>query len=83
VNGLQLFMTPELYPCTSLLPARRPRRGQITADRAVAEAKLADAETIEDAVQRSNPRGKACYLGDPPSSMGAASQSAKPDPAAE
>jgi membrane glycosyltransferase len=34
------------------LPARRPRqKGQITADRAVAEAKLADAETIEDAVQ--------------------------------
>jgi membrane glycosyltransferase len=33
------------------LPARRPRqRGQITADRAVAEAKLADAETVDDAV---------------------------------
>ncbi len=34
------------------LPVRKPRqRGQITADRAVAEAKLADAETIDDAVQ--------------------------------
>lgn len=34
------------------LPARKPRqRGAITADRAVAEAKIADAETIEDAVQ--------------------------------
>jgi membrane glycosyltransferase len=36
----------------SWLPARKPRqRGQITADRAVAEAKLADAETIEDAAE--------------------------------
>ncbi|KAF2989457.1 glucans biosynthesis glucosyltransferase MdoH [Methylocystis sp. MJC1] len=33
------------------LPTRKPRqRGVITADRAVAEAKVADAETIEDAV---------------------------------
>jgi membrane glycosyltransferase len=33
------------------LPARKPRqRGQVTADRAVAEAKINDAETIEDAV---------------------------------
>ncbi|MBM3654402.1 MAG: glucan biosynthesis glucosyltransferase H, partial [Alphaproteobacteria bacterium] len=33
------------------LPTRRPRqRGQISADRALAEAKIADAETIEDAV---------------------------------
>ncbi|BDV35270.1 glucans biosynthesis glucosyltransferase MdoH [Methylocystis iwaonis] len=33
------------------LPTRKPRqRGAITADRAVAEAKIADAETIEDAV---------------------------------
>lgn len=33
------------------LPVRKPRqRGAITADRAVAEAKIADAETIEDAV---------------------------------
>jgi membrane glycosyltransferase len=34
------------------LPARKARqRGQITADRALAEAKIADAETIEDAAQ--------------------------------
>ena len=34
------------------LPARKPRqRGQISADRALAETKLAEAETIEDAVE--------------------------------
>jgi membrane glycosyltransferase len=34
------------------LPARKPRqRGVIATDRAMAEAKIADAETIEDAVQ--------------------------------
>ncbi len=47
------------------LPARRPRqRGQITADRAVAEAKLADAETIEDAVQWLNRGERLVTLGD-------------------
>jgi membrane glycosyltransferase len=47
------------------LPARRPRqRGQITADRAVAEAKLADADTIEDAVQWLNRGERLVTLGD-------------------
>jgi membrane glycosyltransferase len=47
------------------LPPRRPRqRGQITADRAVAEAKLADAESIEDAVQWLNRGERLVTLGD-------------------
>ena len=54
VNGVQAIHADaelrELHE--AWLPARKPRqRGQITADRAVAEAKLADAETIEDALQ--------------------------------
>ncbi|QGM46504.1 glucans biosynthesis glucosyltransferase MdoH [Methylocystis heyeri] len=50
---LAIHADPELRSLhETWLPARKPRqRGQITADRAVAEAKLADAETIEDAVQ--------------------------------
>jgi membrane glycosyltransferase len=54
VNGLlALHDDPELRDFhEKWLPTRKPRqRGQITADRAVAEAKLADAETIEDAVE--------------------------------
>ncbi len=47
------------------LPTRKSRqRGQITADRAVAEAKLADAETIEDAVQWLNRGERLVALGD-------------------
>jgi membrane glycosyltransferase len=54
VNGIAaIHGDPELRALhETWLPARKPRqRGQITSDRAVAEAKLADAETIEDAVQ--------------------------------
>jgi len=54
VNGLlAIHADPELRALhEAWLPLRKPRqRGQITADRAVAEAKLADAETIEDAVE--------------------------------
>ena len=53
INGLlAIHADPELRALhEDWLPTRRPRqRGQITADRAMAEAKLADAETIEDAV---------------------------------
>jgi membrane glycosyltransferase len=53
VNGLTaIHADPELRALhEAWLPARKPRqRGSITADRAVAEAKIADAETIEDAV---------------------------------
>ncbi len=53
VNGLvALHADPELRALhEAWLPARKPRqKGQITADRAMAEAKIADAETIEDAV---------------------------------
>jgi membrane glycosyltransferase len=53
VNGLvALHADPELRALhEAWLPARKPRqRGAVTADRAVAEAKIADAETIEDAV---------------------------------
>ena len=53
VNGLlALHGSPELLRLhEDWLPARKPRqRGVISADRAMAEAKIADAETIEDAV---------------------------------
>jgi membrane glycosyltransferase len=66
-NGLlAIHGDPELRELhEAWLPARRPRqRGQITADRAVAEAKLADAETIEDAVQWLNRGERLVALGD-------------------
>jgi membrane glycosyltransferase len=53
INGLiAIHVDPELRALhENWLPTRRPRqRGQISADRALAEAKIADAETIEDAV---------------------------------
>jgi membrane glycosyltransferase len=53
VNGLlAVHGSPELRTLhEDWLPARKPRqRGVISADRAMAEAKIADAETIEDAV---------------------------------
>ncbi|PWB84482.1 MAG: glucans biosynthesis glucosyltransferase MdoH [Methylocystaceae bacterium] len=53
VNGLvAIHADPELRALhEAWLPMRTPRqRGQISADRAMAEAKLADAETLEDAV---------------------------------
>ncbi len=53
INGIEaIHADPELRALhEAWLPARKPRqRGVITADRAVAEAKIADAETIEDAV---------------------------------
>jgi membrane glycosyltransferase len=47
------------------LPERKPRqRGVVTADRAVAEAKLADAESIEDAVGWLNRGERLVALGD-------------------
>lgn len=53
INGLlAVHGSPELL-CLheNWLPVRKPRqRGVISADRAMAEAKIADAETIEDAV---------------------------------
>jgi membrane glycosyltransferase len=52
-NGvLAIHEDPELRALhEAWLPTRKPRqRGAVTADRAVAEAKIADAETIEDAV---------------------------------
>jgi membrane glycosyltransferase len=54
VNGvLAIHADPELRAAhEAWLPIRKPRqRGVISADRAIAEAKLADAETIDDAVQ--------------------------------
>ncbi len=66
-NGLEaLHADPVLRDLHAKgLPARKPRqRGQITADRAVAEAKLADAETIEDAVQWLNRGERLVTLGD-------------------
>ncbi|HEY8162834.1 MAG TPA: glucans biosynthesis glucosyltransferase MdoH [Methylocystis sp.] len=53
VNGLEaIHADPELRTLhEAWLPTRKPRqRGVITADRAIAEAKIADAETIEDVV---------------------------------
>jgi membrane glycosyltransferase len=53
MNGLlAVHGSPELRTLhEDWLPARKPRqRGVISADRAMAEAKIADAETIEDAV---------------------------------
>ncbi|WP_036283165.1 glucans biosynthesis glucosyltransferase MdoH [Methylocystis sp. ATCC 49242] len=53
VNGIvAIHADPELRALhEAWLPMRKPRqRGVVTADRAVAEAKIADAETIEDAV---------------------------------
>ncbi len=53
INGVAaIHADPELRALhEAWLPMRKPRqRGAITADRAVAEAKVADAETIEDAV---------------------------------
>ncbi|WP_457797359.1 glucans biosynthesis glucosyltransferase MdoH [Methylocystis sp. S23] len=54
INGIvAIHADPELRALhEAWLPTRKPRqRGVITSDRAVAEAKIADAETIEDAVQ--------------------------------
>lgn len=53
LNGLAaLHADPELRALhEAWLPSRKPRqRGAITADRAMAEAKIADAETIDDVV---------------------------------
>ncbi len=53
INGLiAIHADPELRALhEAWLPARKARqRGVVTADRAVAEAKIADAETIEEAV---------------------------------
>ncbi|MGJ0508375.1 MAG: glucans biosynthesis glucosyltransferase MdoH [Methylocystis sp.] len=53
VNGVAaIHADPELRELhEAWLPTRKPRqRGAITSDRAVAEAKIADAETIEEAV---------------------------------
>ncbi|WP_442754422.1 glucans biosynthesis glucosyltransferase MdoH [Methylocystis sp. JAN1] len=54
INGVAaVHADPELRALhEAWLPTRKPRqRGVITADRAVAEAKIADAETIEDVLQ--------------------------------
>lgn len=67
VNGLvALHADPELRALhESWLPARPPRqRGQISADRAMAEAKLADAETLEDAVDWLNRGERLVVLSD-------------------
>ena len=67
VNGLMaIHEDPELRALhEAWLPSRKPRqRGQITADRAVAEAKLADAETIEDAVEWLNRGERVVTLSD-------------------
>jgi membrane glycosyltransferase len=66
-NGLmELHNDPQLRALhEAWLPTRKSRqRGQITADRAVAEAKLADAETIEDAVAWLNRGERLVTLGD-------------------
>ncbi|HYA80988.1 MAG TPA: glucan biosynthesis glucosyltransferase H, partial [Methylocystis sp.] len=66
-NGVEaIHADPELRELhEEWLPERRPRpRGQTTADRALAEAKLADAESIEDAVQWLNSGERLVALGD-------------------
>jgi membrane glycosyltransferase len=66
-NGLlAIHADPELRALhEAWLPARPPRqRGQISADRAMAEAKLADAETLEDAVEWLNRGERLVVLGD-------------------
>ncbi|HMK90798.1 MAG TPA: glucans biosynthesis glucosyltransferase MdoH [Methylocystis sp.] len=66
-NGLEaIHADPELRRLhENWLPERRLRqRGQITADRAVAEAKLADAETIEDALEWLNRGERLVVLSD-------------------
>lgn len=67
VNGvLAIHADPELRDAhESWLPIRKPRqRGVISADRAIAEAKLADAETIDDAVQWLNRGERSVALSD-------------------
>jgi membrane glycosyltransferase len=66
-NGLEaVHANPELREFhEAWLPERKPRkRGQVTADRAVAEAKLADAESIEDAAEWLNRGERLVALGD-------------------
>ncbi|HYA80119.1 MAG TPA: glucans biosynthesis glucosyltransferase MdoH [Methylocystis sp.] len=66
-NGVEaIHADPELRELhEEWLPERKPRpRGQTTADRALAEAKLADAESIEDAVQWLNSGERLVALGD-------------------
>jgi membrane glycosyltransferase len=67
VNGLlAIHADPELRALhEDWLPARPPRvRGQISADRAMAEAKLADAETLEQAVEWLDRRERLVVLSD-------------------
>jgi membrane glycosyltransferase len=67
VNGLlAVHADPELRALhESWLPARPPRqRGVIATDRAMAEAKLADAETLEDAVEWLNRGERMVVLSD-------------------
>jgi membrane glycosyltransferase len=67
VNGLvAIHAHPDLRALhEAWLPARKARpRGQITADRALAETKLADAETIEDAVEWLNRGERVVVLSD-------------------
>jgi membrane glycosyltransferase len=67
VNGLLAVHADEELRALheAWLPARPPRkRGQIFADRAMAEAKLADAETLEDAIDWLDRRERLVVLGD-------------------
>jgi len=67
VNGITaIHADPELRALhEAWLPMRKPRqRGSMTADRALAEAKIADAETIEDVVSWLNRGEKLVALSD-------------------
>jgi len=48
-----------------LSPASRRKRGEIETDRALAEAKLADAETVEEAIGWLKPKERVAILKDP------------------
>lgn len=67
-DGLaSLYSDPDLRErhVEMLSPASRRRRGEIETDRALAEAKLADAETLEEALNWLKPKERIAVLRDP------------------
>jgi membrane glycosyltransferase len=67
-DGLaSLYRDPDLRErhVEMLSPASRRRRGEIETDRALAEAKLADAETLEEALNWLKPKERIAVLRDP------------------
>ena len=65
-NGLAvLYANPQLQVAhEAFLPTKRRQRGEITPDWALAEAKLDDAETIDDAIAWLKPKERMAVLND-------------------